>query len=190
MNEWINFILRVEKTRGLFTFSRPLPWGKLLLTKDTVSYSMLSTCTFIQFILKWTLERERESESLAYKRVVYILPFRFPLPAPSPSSQHICHVRAQPNVSRHAISVNRHVMDGAVLNIEDLLTPVYLHNFSKLTKLNFPWNTNLNISEMTKHLHYKLKFCTRITIWPSSSSWCLFSINVDIFTQCMLTTPC
>ena len=56
MNEWMNklyFTRVVEKTRGLFT-SSPRPWGKLLLTKDTVSYSVLSTCTFIQFMLKWT----------------------------------------------------------------------------------------------------------------------------------------
>ena len=32
----------VEKTGGLFT-SSPRPWGKLLLTKDTISYSMLNT---------------------------------------------------------------------------------------------------------------------------------------------------
>ena len=53
MNEWMNklyFTKVVEKTRGLFT-SSPRPWGKLLLTKDTVSYSVLSTCTFIQFML-------------------------------------------------------------------------------------------------------------------------------------------
>ena len=56
MNEWMNklyFTRVVEKTRGLFT-SSPGPWGKLLLTKDTMSYSMLSTCTFIQTMLKWT----------------------------------------------------------------------------------------------------------------------------------------
>ena len=47
MNEWINFILR-----GLFAYS-PRPRGKLLFTKDTMSYSMLSTCTFIQTMLKW-----------------------------------------------------------------------------------------------------------------------------------------
>ena len=43
MNEWMNklyFTRVVEKTRGLFT-SSPRPWGKLLLTKDTVSYSAL-----------------------------------------------------------------------------------------------------------------------------------------------------
>ena len=43
----------VEKTRGRFT-SSPRPRGKLLLTKDTMNYSMLSTCTFIQTMLKWT----------------------------------------------------------------------------------------------------------------------------------------
>ena len=51
----------VEKTRGLFT-SSPRPRGKLVLTKDTVSYSVLSTCTFIQFMLKWTpVNRETSS---------------------------------------------------------------------------------------------------------------------------------
>ena len=46
-NEWINYFTRVvEKTRGLFT-SSPRPWGKLILTKDTMSYSMLSTGAFI-----------------------------------------------------------------------------------------------------------------------------------------------
>ena len=60
MNEWLNkwmnklyFTRVVEKTRGLFT-SSPRQWGKLLLTKDTMSYSMLSTCIFIQTMLKWT----------------------------------------------------------------------------------------------------------------------------------------
>ena len=70
--EWMNefyFTSVVEKTRGLFT-SSPRPWGKLLLTKDTMSYSMLSTCTFIQAMLKWTpvnretsrYERETETD--------------------------------------------------------------------------------------------------------------------------------
>ena len=56
----------VEKTRGLFT-SSSRPWRKLLLIKDTMSYSMLNTCTFIQTMLKWTPvnrgERERERQT-------------------------------------------------------------------------------------------------------------------------------
>ena len=57
--EWMNtlYFTRVaETTRGLFT-SSPRPWGKLLLTKGTMSYSMSSTCTFIQ-----TRERERDRQ--------------------------------------------------------------------------------------------------------------------------------
>ena len=63
-NEWMNefyFMRVVEKTRGLFT-SSPRPWGKLLLTKDTMSYSMLSTCTFIQTMLKWTPVNQETSQ--------------------------------------------------------------------------------------------------------------------------------
>ena len=69
MNEWMNklyFTRVVEKTRGLFT-SSPRPWGKLLLTKDTVSYSVLSTCTFIQFMLKWTPANRETSRQWALK---------------------------------------------------------------------------------------------------------------------------
>ena len=47
MNESMNklyFTRALEKTRGLFT-SSTRPRGKLLLTKDTVSDSVLSTCT-------------------------------------------------------------------------------------------------------------------------------------------------
>ena len=32
------------------------------MTKDTMSYSMLSTCTFIQTMLKWTPVNQRERE--------------------------------------------------------------------------------------------------------------------------------
>ena len=56
MHEWMNelyFTRVVEKSQGLFT-SSPHPWRKLPLTKDTMSYSILSTCTFIQTMLKWT----------------------------------------------------------------------------------------------------------------------------------------
>ena len=71
MNEWMNklyFTRVVEKTRGLFT-SSPRPWGKLLLTKDIVSYSMMSTCTFIQTMLKWTPVNRETSRLWAFKNI-------------------------------------------------------------------------------------------------------------------------
>ena len=44
------FMRVVEKTRSFYI--QPSPMRET--TKDTVSYSMLSKCTFIKFMLKWT----------------------------------------------------------------------------------------------------------------------------------------
>ena len=70
VNEWMNklyFTRVVEKARGLFT-SSPRPWVKLLLTKDTVSYSVLSTGTFKQLMLKWTPANRETSRWWALKK--------------------------------------------------------------------------------------------------------------------------
>ena len=65
----LSFTRVVEKTRGLFTYS-PSPWRKLLLTQDTMSYTILSSRTFIPTMLED--ERERVQGPVYFYGTYYL----------------------------------------------------------------------------------------------------------------------
>ena len=61
----------VEKTGGLFT-SIPCPWGKLLLNKYTMSYSMLSTLMYIHTNHAEMNTSEPRNKSIMSMKYIYI----------------------------------------------------------------------------------------------------------------------